>query len=283
MEPIEGIAALMAGAGVDQWGVCRYADVLPLLDVRSKRRIPPAAKSILVLLFGYYIEDYPNRNISRYAIVDDYHTVLREKLDALVENLWKRFKTEVFIPFVDASPVAEVRAARLAGLGDVGLNGQLLNPVYGSYCFIAEVVTTLELPPFAGEPPRLCTRCEACRAACPTGALSAAGFDRARCRSHITQKKGELTPWEREQVRQGGFVWGCDRCTDACPMNRGAAKSAVPAFYQDNVSTVGEANVESLCRTKAYGWRGAEVLRRNLRLIRGADLEKTECTKSDKE
>ena len=146
---LEELARIFAAEGIDQWGICSFQG-LPLLPVGSRRRLPEDARSVIVILIGYYIGEYPNRNLSRYALVDDYHTVFGEKLGRVVENLWNLFKTHRFIQFVDASPIPEVLAAYRAGLGDVGQNGQLLNPVYGSRCFIGEIVTDLELPPFSG-------------------------------------------------------------------------------------------------------------------------------------
>ena len=263
---LEELARIFAAEGIDQWGICSFQG-LPLLPVGSRRRLPEDARSVIVILIGYYIGEYPNRNLSRYALVDDYHTVFGEKLGRVVENLWNLFKTHRFIQFVDASPIQEVLAAYRAGLGDVGQNGQLLNPVYGSRCFIGEIVTDLELPPFSGEPPKICTNCGACVSACPTSALSPQGFQKDRCRSWITQKKGKLTPWEARQIQLGGFVWGCDRCTDACPVNRGAAASRVPEFYQGVVPRLTPENAGPLCASKAYGWRGETLLLRNLRLL----------------
>ena len=202
------LETIMRGMAFDEWGVCRFHDALPLLPVRSKARIPQGARSVIVVLFGYYIGDFPNRNISYYAIVDDYHTVLRAALETAAEKLCALFEGEQFVPFVDASPVAEVRAACLAGLGDIGMNGQLLNRTYASRCFIGEIVTTAALEPSRRAAP-LCTRCGRCVAACPTGALRPDGFDRALCRSHITQKKGALTGWERAQIR--GKPYGSEK------------------------------------------------------------------------
>lgn len=263
---------IVRDAGIDQWGVCAFADALPLLEVRAKARIPENAKSIIVFLFGYYTNSYELRNISRYAIVDDYHTVIRGILENLAQNINKKYINNIFIPFVDASPLVEVRAAYLSGLGDVGRNGQLLNPVYGSYCFIGEIVTDLVLPPGQPQSKKMCVNCGQCLAACPTGALSEDGFDKTKCRSFLTQKKGALSEWERGQIQAGGFVWGCDRCTDACPVNRQAAKSRVEAFYRDNQPVLGYDTIGKLCETKAYGWRGEKVLRRNLDIISGKDV-----------
>lgn len=252
-------------AVTDQWGVCAFSQV-PLLPVRSRGRLPEDAKSVIVLLFGYYTEEYPKRNLSRYAIADDYHTVLLPKLQALADGLAESFP-ERFVPFVDASPIGEVEAARLAGLGDVGKNGQLLNERYGSYCFIGEIVTTMELDQRGPASGGLCTGCGACVAACPSGALTEDGFQKERCRSHITQKKGALSPWEQKEIAAGRMAWGCDCCVDACPVNRRAGKSLVPEFYQNRVPIVTPENAAALCLTKAYGWRGQSVLLRNLSFL----------------
>lgn len=269
---LQTVENLMRQEGIDQWGICAFEEVLPLLNVRSKNRIPQQARSVIVMLFGYFIGDYTERNISRYAIVDDYHVVIRKKLDNLAKKLGNLYNQHEFLPFVDSSPVAEVRAAQLAGLGEIGLNGQLLNRVYGCYCFIGEIVTTLELPKAEEFSTGICIKCGKCLAACPTGALSIEGFQKERCRSHITQKKGNLTDWEKEQIRQGGFVWGCDQCTDACPVNRHAKRTTIAEFYEDIQPIVGRENAGRLCGTKAYGWRGENVLLRNLDIISGENM-----------
>ena len=232
---MERLRACMQPFGIDQWGACRF----------------------------------PDRNIARYAVPDDYHSILRPLLAEVAASCAERFPGEAFVPFIDSSPIDEVAAAALAGLGEVGLNGLLLNPVYGSYCFIGEIVTTLplEIPP--PQPQQLCTRCGACRAACPSGALAQGRFTRERCRSELTQKKGELTLWEQEQIREGGLVWGCDRCTEACPVNRSAAKSRVEGFYRNPAPVVDAQNAALLCKTKSYGWRGKNILLRNLHILSG--------------
>lgn len=250
-------------AGIDQWGVCSFREA-SLLPVRSRSRIPPEASHIIVFVFGYYTEEYPERNISRYAIADDYHTVLLPRLRDLAETLEAAFSGERFIPFIDASPVEEVRAAYLAGLGDIGKNGLLLNPCYGSYCFIGELVTTMPMVLAQSKPQRVCTGCGACIAACPSGALTEQGFLKEKCRSHITQKKGELADWEKKEIAAGGMAWGCDCCVDACPVNRRAQKSRVPEFYQNRIPIVTESSAETLCKIKSFGWRGQSVLLRNL-------------------
>ncbi len=250
----------------DTWGICPFEGI-PLLPVRSRKRLPEGAKSIIVLLFGYYTEEYPQRNIARYAVADDYHTILLPKLQGLADELAEAFPGEAFVPFIDASPIAEVEAACRAGLGQPGRNGLLINPCYGSYCFIGEVVTTALLDRGTLKGPALCIGCDACIRACPTGALSEKGFCLEKCRSYITQKKGELADWESQEIRLGGKVWGCDCCVDACPRNRQARQSRVPEFYENREPVLTLEVVEKLYPVKAYGWRGQKVLYRNLSLL----------------
>jgi len=255
-------------ADIPRAGVCAFGDLMPLLPCRVQARIPDGARSVIVCLFPYRAGEFPRRNVARYAVGDDYHRIVGELLEAAAEKLREDFPGEAFAPFVDNSPLREVEAGRLAGLGAVGRHGQLIHPLYGSYAFIGAIVTTLALEPDAPAE-EACLACGRCVAACPTGALRGDGFDKARCRSHITQKKGALTGWERQQIREGGLLWGCDLCTDACPLNRRAAGQALAAFRVHEAPWLEPAELAPLQGRKAWGWRGARLLERNWRLLYG--------------
>lgn len=270
MEPPirERVAALLAPHGVDAFGVCALTDCLPLLPCRAVSRVPAGARSVIVCLFPYPAGDFPARNVARYAVLPDYHTVVGEILDGLARGLAADFPGEAFAPFVDNSPFREVRAANRAGLGAVGRHGQLIHPGYGGRLFIGEVATTLDIPadaPSAGG----CLDCGRCVAACPTGALqSGEPLDKSRCRSHITQKKGRLSPWETEQIRAGGLAWGCDRCVDACPLNTNRP-SPIAGFARRQAPVLTPANLDDLRTDMPYGYRGRAVLERNLAILAG--------------
>lgn len=254
------------------WGVCDFAPFAEhVLPCRAAKRIPDGAQSILVALFPYYLgEDaYEDSNISRYAVVPDYNDFLRDMLCEAAAELSELVPNEQFAAFCGNSPLPEVAAAVKAGLGTRGRNGLLLTERYGSWVFIGEIVTTLHLSP-AEKELQLCDSCDLCIRACPTGALSESGFDDTLCLSAITQQKKPLTPQQEEMIRQTGCAWGCDICQKACPKNKGVMTTEIELFL-NGVKTRAE-HGEDL-EGRAYGWRGAKVIERNLDILDGGSHE----------
>lgn len=250
------------------FGVCDISAAQPYLPCRAQSRIPAGARSVLVFLFPYYCGPQTRRNISRYAAIPDYHQVAGAYLARLQQLLGEACPDAAFEPFVDNSPLREVRCGQAAGLGVVGANGLLIHPRYGSYCFLGELVTDLPLTPSQplGES---CPCCGRCLAACPTGALQADGsVDQSRCRSAISQKKGTLSPWEKEQLRAGGLVWGCDICGDVCPLNQNLPLSPIPEFRQSVTPWMEEEQLLSLLDSRPYNYRGKKTILRNFDLLR---------------
>ncbi len=260
------IRRILRSRGISQSGFCPYEAVLPLLPVRSQNRLPSGAQTVIFALFPYYTGEYPHRNISRYAIPDDYHLLAGNLLGDCAKALAERFAGHSFVPFVDSSPIREVEGAYLAGLGYQGKNGMLIHPLFGSYVFIGELVTTLEIPT-DGKPMGRCIGCGQCLQRCPGGALREDGMDPARCRSAITQKKGELSDWEARQIAEGGLAWGCDCCNDVCPMNRKALPSDMAVFYQQGTPVITKENLAAVRKRKAFNYRSLAVMQRNLELI----------------
>lgn len=277
MEPtgkVKEIASkILSGKEVFPFGICSFEQILPCLECRAKQRIPQDAASVLVCLFPYYTGEHKERNISRYAMVTDYHMIAGEYLNRFCKALQEVFPQNQFEPFTDNSPIREVSAAFHAGLGRRGKNGLILHPKYGSYVFIGEVVTDLVLQPDQPLNPGECIGCRKCQKVCPQGALQSDGsVCLERCRSHITQKKGELTDWEIGQIQDGGLIWGCDICNDVCPMNQEAkVLTPVPEFLESAVAVLDAQIAERLLKTRAYNYRGKKTILRNIQLLEGAN------------
>lgn len=263
------IAQLLSQTDIPIWGACRFDPADLSVPCRAVSRVPDGAKTVFVFAFPYLLGEYERgRNLSRYACVRDYHPVAKQALEQAAQLLQEAFPGERFAAFADISPFDEVHIAAKAGLGVIGRNSLLLHPVYGSWLFLGEIVSTLEAGA-VDSPVKGCAGCGACERACPGGALCEGKLEETRCISAITQKKGELSEEEQALIRRGGLVWGCDVCQSVCPMNRRALVKPYPPFLQDVVQSVEEETAPALCKARAFGFRGAAVIKRNLGILRG--------------
>ena len=154
-------------------GVCSFKHFEnALIPCRAINRIPDNAKSVIVYLFPYYLseENYKNINLSKYAVSEDYHIICGEYLKKAAAELSLLYPQNSFSCFCDNSPIDEVKAACLAALGVKGENSLFINEEYGSFCFIGEIVTDLELPCENGEI-KGCIKCGKCKSTCINNAL----------------------------------------------------------------------------------------------------------------
>src|SRR5581483_2461088 len=173
------------------------------------RALLPEARSIISLAMSYGAGEGPQGTVARYAWGEDYHEVLRHSLAAEFGEIEAR-------TFVDTGRLVDRAAAVRAGLGWYGKNTNLLNSRLGSWLFLAELVTTLELEP--DRPTRQnCGHCHACIDVCPTGAIVAPYVvDNDRCISFLTiELRGPIPRHLRPLL--GGYIFGCDLCQDVCP------------------------------------------------------------------
>ena len=193
------------------------------------RLVLEGAKSIIVLATNYFqgpkpITDY---RIARYAWNDDYHDLIEKRLKALEDFLTTHGGTTR--RYVDTGPILERDFASEAGLGWGGKSTMQIHRQLGTWFFLAEVLTTHELPP--DEPARdLCGKCTRCIDACPTQAITGPRtMDARRCVSYLTiEHKGSIPLEFRKAI--GDRIYGCDDCLDACPWNRFAQTSHEAAF-----------------------------------------------------
>jgi len=241
---LAGVAAADAPpelAAFTEWIARGYAGEMAYLTSQRERRADlrtafPWARSVVSVGLQY---DTPapystaaaaDRGwIARYAWGDDYHDVMKARLEALRARLVAEMGPMESRVYVDTGPIVERVYAAAAGLGAWGKNTCLLHPEHGSWFFLGEVVTDLEME--ADTPrPDMCGSCTACLEACPTGALVAPYvLDATRCISYLTiELKGPIPDEHRADL--GRHVFGCDICQDVCPWNRKRREAGEPAF-----------------------------------------------------
>ena len=204
---------------------------------RDPRELVPWAVSIISVGMNYYsgysrpVESSESRGwISRYAWGDDYHNVMKGKLEALLESIGQfRDGNIQGKAFVDSGPVLERDFAGIAGLGWIGKNTHLISPKKGSWFFLGELF--VDLPLAYDRPIRdRCGRCDLCLKACPTAAfVGPYVLDARRCISYLTI---ELKDWMPRSLRPlvGNHIFGCDICQEVCPYNVKALPTAEIAF-----------------------------------------------------
>lgn len=197
------------------------------------RLLLPGAQSLIVLAQNYFPTApmaAKTLKVSKYAYGKDYHSVLKQKMKALVAWLESMVPGVQSRCFTDSAPLLEKSWAQEAGLGRAGKNTCLILPGKGSFFFLGEILTTLALPvdaPYTADP---CQDCNLCMQACPTGAiLSPRVLDAGRCLSYLTIECPDPLPTEVTQ-KAGGWFFGCDVCQDVCPHNRHAQPHQEEAF-----------------------------------------------------
>lgn len=237
-------------------------------EIMKRENFTP--RSVIIFLVPYYTGE--TINISRYAASLDYHLYLKGVCQRLISILSEKYPENYFKGYGDHSPIDERHAALAAGLGILGDNGLLINEKYGSYVFIADIVTDLPVD-FLGiksevKTVSFCERCGICRLRCPTKILSGEGD---MCLSAITQRKGELSESEKDLMRRMNTAWGCDECQRYCPHNRNPKKTPIDFFYEKRISELnsdilGEMSSEEF-KLRAFAWRGRKTVERNLEIL----------------
>ena len=194
------------------------------------------ARSVIALALNYAPPGDPlallarpeRGSIAAYARGRDYHDVMKKRLKQLARWIAETHGADVKV-FVDTAPVMEKPAAQAAGLGWQGKHTNLVSRTHGSWLFLGEVFTTLDLPPDDAESDH-CGACTACLDICPTQAFPAPGkLDARRCISYLTiEHKEPIAPEFREAM--GNRIYGCDDCLAVCPWNKFATRTREMAF-----------------------------------------------------
>jgi len=237
----------------------------------------PEVQSVILVAHEYFEADPPGLPedparavVARYARGEDYHLVVKRKLEELLT--WMDGRIEGGVrgrPYVDTGPILERELARRAGLGWFGKNTMLINPIRGSYFFLGLLLVDVPLEsdqPFTED---RCGTCRACLDACPTGALlgrDASGapvMDARLCISYLTiELRGPIPVALRRPL--GNRVFGCDICQEACPWNQSFARPATEEAYSPRADLDGPHLVELAARLVSMDDEGfREAFRRS--------------------
>lgn len=199
------------------------------------REVLDGCRAVISLAMNYYPGDSPftegddgGYRIARYAWGDDYHDLIVKRLKIFDERMAELGGVQRY--YTDTGPVLERDYATDAGLGWNGKSTVQIHRRLGTWFFLAELLTTLDLPP--DEPfGDHCGKCTRCMVACPTGAITAPHrVDARRCISYLTIEHKGAIPEEFRRA-MGDRIYGCDDCLDACPWNRFAEVSREASFH----------------------------------------------------
>jgi epoxyqueuosine reductase len=198
------------------------------------RKLVDGAKSVVSLALNYYTDqkqkDQFAPKISQYAYGDDYHAVIKEKLNLLMAVIQDEIGEVSGRSFVDSAPVLDKVWAKKAGLGWIGKHTNLINKKSGSFFFLAELIIDLDLEYDSAPTQDHCGTCTKCIDACPTDAIvDPYVVDASRCISYLTiELKNEL-PVEFKG-KMDNWMFGCDVCQDVCPWNKFSVLNTEPLF-----------------------------------------------------
>lgn len=246
----------------------------------TPRKILASANSIIVIAMSYYvnIEDNPSNRkprgkLTKSSIGLDYHIVLREKMEKLIEEI-KKIRPEFnFSIGVDTTPLSDRYLAKKAGIGWYGKNSNIISDKFGSFIFLGYIITNLEIE----EDPRLeekCGDCNKCIVSCPVGAIKKDNrLNAKRCISYLTQTKEDISYDLREKM--GNKLYGCDTCQLVCPKNEDIIKGSKLMNSKELVEYIDIEELFNMSNREfkekygknAFSWRGKNVIKRNAIII----------------
>jgi epoxyqueuosine reductase len=185
-------------------------------------KLVPGAKSVVTLLYNYYPSEFQkstDAKIAKYAYGEDYHEVLKQKCNTMMQLIEAQIGKVEGRAFTDSAPVMERAWAERSGLGWIGKHGLLINKGHGSFFFIAELILDLECA-YDSPIKDYCGSCTACIDACPTDAiLPNKTLNASQCISYLTIELKDAIPNDFKG-KMDNWTFGCDICQDVCPWNR---------------------------------------------------------------
>ncbi len=247
---------------LEQWLESGYHATMEYMERNGEKRkdvsqILSSAKSVISLAVNYYTneyhsQDFSNGKISRYAWGKDYHLIFWSMLDELEAELKQCNPNFKSLTYVDTGPVMDKAWAANAGIGWMGKHSNIINREFGSWIFIANIITNSVFE-YTKQFPDFCGSCTACIDACPTDAIvSDYVVDSNKCISYLTiENKDEIS--EKFIGKFDGWVFGCDICQDVCPWNK---KFSAPTHIKDFLHPkIKEMNLEEVLEMNETDFR----------------------------
>jgi len=239
----------------------------------------PKAKSIVAIALAYpsKMKDAPRSTkdarrgiFCRASWGTDYHVVLKKKLDMLEEFLRSKHEDIRTKSMVDTGELSDRAVAERAGIGFSAKNCMIITPEFGSYVYLAEMITNVPFEPDEKIEDQ-CGTCNKCVDSCPTGALVNPGqLNSQRCISFLTQTKGFLPDEFRSKI--GNRLYGCDTCQTVCPINKGKDFHLHPEMEPDPeiakpllkpLLTISNREFKEKYGHVSGSWRGKKPIQRN--------------------
>lgn len=239
----------------------------------------PSAKSIIAIALAYpsKMKDAPQSTkderrgiFCRASWGEDYHHILRDRLQKLEAFILEKVPGAKLKSMVDTGELSDRAVAERAGIGWSGKNCAIITPEFGSYVYLGEMITTIPFPPDTPIEDQ-CGTCNKCVDACPTGALVQGGqLDSNKCVAFLTQTKGFLP--EEFRVKIGNRIYGCDSCQTACPKNKGLDFHLHPEMEPDPevvkpllkpLLQISNRDFKETFGPLSGSWRGKKPIQRN--------------------
>ncbi len=215
-----------------------------------------------------YFSGLHEANISLYAVCRDYHMYAHRLFETVISELFRIFPSFHFKGFADSSPIDEVSAAAMCGIGVLGQNDMIITDKYSSFVFLGAVLCDVPFDNISSRSDfeiKRCIGCGKCKDSCPKE-------KHGQCLSSLTQKKGELEDAEREYISEYGSVWGCDICQLVCPYTKKAVEEGnitpIEFFKTELIKILDKQTVEKMSKEqfeqRAFSWRGKQTVLRNI-------------------